>query len=213
VKVKGVTGIAQQNTAPHSNIGILKYVELNSEVTAIDANTFLYCVGLAAIKTSTALMARAMCYRCASLKSVSLLSGISQISQNALRECYSLEGIELPQTVTSIGSYAFYTNATIASIIIPSLVESISDYAFNGCVSLAEVHIQATTPPTLGNSVFTGLPANWLCYVPVGTGETYKAAAGWSAYADHILEEGTRMSASQLRKIQNEIKTEGEEKI
>ena len=44
-----------------------------------------------------------------------------------------------------------------------------------------------TNPPTLGSDV---IPSNVTTItVPVGCGNTYKTAAGWSAYADKIVED------------------------
>ena len=75
---------------------------------------------------------------------------------------------------------------------------------FNGCVRLAEIPCPATTPPTLGTGVFSGLPSDFIIYVPVGYGETYKAASGWSTYADHILEEGQVRNRAMLANFNDE---------
>lgn len=64
-----------------------------------------------------------------------------------------------------------------------------------------EIHCQAQTPPTLGGEVFTAVLGNYIIYVPVGTAETYKAASGWSTYADHILEEGQTPNRMMLAKF------------
>ena len=50
-------------------------------------------------------------------------------------------------------------------------------------------HYQYVWLKNIGTGVFTSLPADWICYVPVGYGDTYKAASGWSTYASHIQEE------------------------
>jgi hypothetical protein len=55
--------------------------------------------------------------------------------------------------------------------------------------------------------VFTGLPSNYIIYVPVGYAETYKSASGWSSYADHILEEGQTPNRMMLAKF-NSAKTD-----
>lgn len=41
-------------------------------------------------------------------------------------------------------------------------------------------------------------------YSPVTTGETYKSAAGWSAYSDHILEEGQTVTRAMQSKFKKE---------
>jgi hypothetical protein len=52
------------------------------------------------------------------------------------------------------------------------------------------------------------LPSNFVIYVPVGYGETYKAAAGWSAYADHILEEGQTVTRAMKAKFEKTVETD-----
>jgi len=54
--------------------------------------------------------------------------------------------------------------------------------AFSNCSGLTGMTINATTPPTLGNSVFAN--TNFPIYVPAGSVEAYKTA--WSEYADRI---------------------------
>ena len=75
------------------------------------------------------------------------------------------------------------------ALTIPSGVTKIEANAFANCNSLTEIHILATTPPTLSSSSITGLPADCKIYVPYGTGDTYKAADYWSARASYIFED------------------------
>jgi hypothetical protein len=95
----------------------------------------------------------------------------------------------------------------IREITIPTNVVSIGNSVFQYCGALAEIHVEATTPPTLGTNVFGGIASNYIIYVPVGYAETYKAASGWSAYADHILEEGQTPNRMMLAKF-NSAKTD-----
>jgi hypothetical protein len=126
-------------------------------------------------------------YACTSLRNISIPL-LSTIPQNCFRRCSNLKNILLPNA-TSYGAYAIYEDINLKEITIASTVTEISDRAITNCNALGVIHIQATTPPTLGTNIFAGLPSNFIIYVPVGYGETYKAAAGWSAYADHIVEE------------------------
>ena len=65
-------------------------------------------------------------------------------------------------------------------------VTSIGSSAFNGCSSLINITMLLTTPPTLGSSA---IPSNVTTItVPVGCGNAYKTAKGWSAYAEKIVE-------------------------
>ena len=85
--------------------------------------------------------------------------------------------ITIPNSVTSIGKSAFSDCSSLISISIPNSVTSIGDYAFSWCESLTSISIEATTPPTLGTSVFyrTNLAA---IYIPDNTLSAYKEAWG-----------------------------------
>ena len=204
VKVKGVTGIAQRlNTFDNTYIDTLKAVELNSEVVSLANSAFqreiglehadiynaLYSMndftysGLRDIKYHTPLSIVAGFYMCFALKEYDC-TGATEIAAGGLQYCMAMNKIILPSTVQSLGNSAL-----------------------GQCVRLTEVHVQATTPPTIGTNVFVNLPSDWICYVPVGYGETYKAASGWSTYADHILEEGQTPNRAMLAKF-NSAKTD-----
>ncbi len=95
----------------------------------------------------------------------------------------------IPSSTTSIYYGAFRGVPSITSVVIPSSVTSFGAYAFYTCSNLAAVHVQATTPPSLGTDAFTGNAGGRTIYVPSASVDTYKAAAGWSAYAGSIVGE------------------------
>ena len=68
----------------------------------------------------------------------------------------------------------------------PDSVTSIGDHAFGGNFRLTNIIMLPTTPPTLGSGAIPSKVRT--ITVPVGCGNTYKTAAGWSAYADKIVE-------------------------
>lgn len=181
VKVKGANTIAEQNVnARGKYFSVLKYVELNSDVSSLSLNAFKNCCGLVEVVMGNS--------------PNSMGSGILQFAANLVR-------IILSTNFTFISNYAFYYNYSLENITIPSLVATIGTSAFQNCLSLTEIHCLPTSPPTLSTSVFSGLPSDFIIYVPVGTAETYKAAAGWSTYADHILEEGQTPNRAMLAKF------------
>lgn len=210
VKVKGVTGIARQyDTNKPEYLEILRYVELNNQVTTLGQNAFYYCLGLIKmVASSVTTVGEGAIYACTLLETIQIPL-ISAIPQNCFRRCSNLKSISLPNAV-SYGSYAVYETIGIKEITIASTVTSIGDRAIANNNALSKIHVQATTPPTLGQYMFQNLPSDYIIYVPAGTGDTYKAASGWSTYADHILEEGQTPNRMMLAKFNSE-NTDNEE--
>jgi len=82
---------------------------------------------------------------------------------------------------------------TIKSAYNQDAATKIENMAFYQCDNLQEIHFENfTNPPTLGTNVFypSSVLDNLIIYVPKGTLATWKAATGWSTYADRIVEEG-----------------------
>ena len=206
VKVKGVTGIdiLYLNTMTDSAyMNILKNIEFNSEITSTVLYSFRRSVGLedVVIGENTNIGSYSFQF-CANLKTINYSEGANTtVGAATFYNCGSLRYISLPSDITEIIQAAFYNCMSLQTITIPALVTNIGNNAFNGCATLTEIHVLPTVPPTLGTNVFGSIANNYVIYVPVGTGETYKAAAGWSAYADHILEEGQSVTRAMQRKF------------
>ena len=132
--------------------------------------------------------------------SVSLPDGLTSIGNAAFAYSVGITSITIPAGVTSIpyrcfdghsltdGSkrYLSYISVVFAE---NSQLTAIGDYAFRCCLGLS-LTLTTTTPPTLGVDVFdecyTSGYTNMTIYVPAESVETYKAADGWSKYADFI---------------------------
>ena len=205
VKCKGVTGIDTQSTDAKGNYyGVLQYIELNNEVVSLASQR--YSCGLRGIKMSNTItsVATSTFQFDTLLNNLTLSNTFTTLPTYMFYYCVSLENITIPRSVTSLGNQAIYALLSLESITIPPLVTSIGNSCLSACSKLKNIHVQATAPPTLGAGVFTGLPSDYVIYVPVGTLSAYQSA--WSAYADHIVEEGGTLTRAQLRAIQNEAK-------
>ena len=94
---------------------------------------------------------------------------------------------EVPETIT----VGFEDEATGKGVItFDGNVTKIGKEAFYNCESLASVYCKATTPPTLGSSVFDYNASDRKIYVPASDDDSiineYKS--GWSEYASSIYE-------------------------
>lgn len=203
VKVKGVTGIGRQHSTPYTDVTVnyntvLKNVELNSEVTTLSANSFWNCVKLEQIVGGniSSLGSGSFSYD-ASMKKINLTGNFTEWTDSCAYN-FCLTEITFPQTVQSIIANSFASCLSLQEITIPASVTSIGNNAFSSSYSLVEIHCLSTTPPTIGTYVFNGLPTDFIIYVPVGYGDTYKSATGWSTYADHIVEEGQTPNRAML---------------
>lgn len=214
VKCKGVTGIGQQLPAPYLDnyIYCLRNVELNSEVTTLQTYAFANIMALDNIVCDTVSIAAGILIY-SSIKSFKCQSISGAVGNQAFNNCLFLREAVI-SGAASLSNSIFSYCRILNELIIPSTITEIGSGAFSYARSLVTIHVQATTPPTLtGAGWFTGTDSSLIIYVPVGYGETYKAAAGWSSYADHIVEEGSQLTRAQLRNIQNEAKknSDGEE--
>lgn len=113
-----------------------------------------------------------------------LPEGVTRIEEDTFRWCNTLTNITLPNSLTSIGSRAFANCTSLSSITIPAGVTDMGGVAFMGCTSLTSIFVLPMTPPD-GDGMFDDTN-NGPIYVPAESVDTYKAAEGWSEYADRI---------------------------
>lgn len=122
--------------------------------------------------------------RCGTLTSATI--DTNSIGSGVFDNCTVLNSINIGSSVTSISSYSFQDCTSLTSITIPSGVTSIGNSAFRYCDRLRSVTVNASTPPTLGSYVFSGVDYYMKIYVPAASVDVYKSASGWSDYADKI---------------------------
>lgn len=115
------------------------------------------------------------------------------LGQYTASNCHSLIHIDIPSGITEIANSAFSYCYSLMSVTIPATVQTIGNAAFRYNYGMGEYHIRATTPPTIGTTVFNNYPSDCVIYVPYSADhsvlEAYRTATNWSTYASLMVEE------------------------
>ena len=186
-------------------------ITFDGDITTIGSDAFAYCDSLTSvtIPDSVTTIGNSAFKDCDSLTSVIIPDSVTTIGERAFYNCKSLTSVTIPDSVTTIGDWVFYsceslTSVTIGdsvttigyeafaactsltSVTIPDSVTTIGYYAFYWCYRLTSVYCKATTPPSMGSSVFSNTNIQAI-YVPTGSVEAYKAKTNWKDYANKIV--------------------------
>ena len=109
-------------------------------------------------------------YRCRTLKSLKLPSGVTRIGSSAFEECYGLTSLTIPSGVTEIGSSAFKWCSGLTSLNLPSGVTKIGSSAFEECSGLTSLTIPSGVT-SIGESAFYGCSGLTSLTIPSGVTE------------------------------------------
>ena len=185
------SSVTSISTNAFYNCYSLSAITIPSLVTSIGSSAFTNCYSLSSITipSSVTSIGNSAFTNCVSLSSVTISSSVTSIGDSAFSGCGNLSSITIPSSVTSIGNSVFNSCYSLSSITIPSSVTSIGNNVFYNCYGVAEYHIQATTPPTLGTSAFTNIVSDCKIYVPSASLSTYQSATNWSTYASYMVGE------------------------
>ena len=122
----------------------------------------------------------------ATVEDNSITYDVISIGSSAFEGCTGLTSVEIPNSVTTIWYYAFQGCTGLTSVTIPGSVTKILNQAFYNCSNLTSITSKATTPPTCGNFVFSGVPKTIPVYVPKESVAAYKAKDGWKDFGENI---------------------------
>ena len=173
--------------APWSSYsGSIKSVNIEDGVTSIGSWAFAQCSALTdvSISESVTTIGGDAFRECSILEEINLPTGLTQLGTGVFLYCDALRRITVPEGVTKIGSDTFEFCPNLSSITFPSGLTEIGPWALKGAYNLASITCKATTPPSLGSEVFSGVNNSIPVYVPASSVEAYKAANGWSAFTN-----------------------------
>lgn len=117
------------------------------------------------------------------------LKGATKISAPLFRYNYNLLSAEIAEGIVSIANEVFYQCLYLKTITLPSSLQQMAYSVFYSCRELTTIKAKSTTPPTIQNNTFQYCNAISKIAVPIGSGDAYKSATNWSAFADIIVEE------------------------
>ena len=173
----------------------LTSVTIGNSVTSINWNAFKHCYGLTAVhyngtigqwcsigfgelglevNSNPLYFAHHLYINNVEVTSVSIPNTVTQIKPYTFYGCSGLTSVTIPNSVNIIGNGAFSGCSGLTSVTIPNSVNFIRDYAFSGCSGLTSMTFLSTTPPQLGNNVFSNnVPSNIPVYIPCGSLANY----------------------------------------
>ena len=142
----------------------LSGITIPNNVTSIGSQAFEQCIGLT---------------------TCSIGNGVTSIGVSSFGGCTGLTTINIPDSVTSLDQSAFHNCTSLTSVTIGSGCTSIGSTCFGSCGNISTFTCKATTPPSLGGTVF-GDTTVGVIYVPAQSVNAYKSANRWSDYSSII---------------------------
>lgn len=180
-----------ESIAPHACEGSLnlEFVKFPSTLVSIGQEAFFDCYKLDNVILPDSLEAihEDAFEGCSSLANLKLGKNITNIAGRSFFDCSSLLSVELPEALETLGDSAFAECSNLETVVLHAAITSIGNNAFLNDGNLNSLTVEATTPPTLGTNALDGTHADLGIFVPAESVDTYKAAAGWSAYASKIF--------------------------
>jgi len=99
----------------------------------------------------------------------------------------ALQSVIIPDSVTEFYNYDVFAECeNLKRVVIGAGMIKLMGWTFSDCSNLEEVYCKAITPPQ-GSSFFSNSGSGYKIYVPRASVDAYKAADGWSDYADSIV--------------------------
>lgn len=170
--------------------GILKEIFIPKYVATIYGSAFENCSGLTKVtfaEDSDLTELKNLVFSKCPFTTINLPNKLTTFGGSCFMTCKQLQEIEFNDDVKTIPQNCCNGCSSLTTVMIGSGVTSIGSQAFRGTSALTNFNIFAETPPTIFSDTFTNTSANLRIRVPNDSVNAYKAANGWSTYADKIF--------------------------
>lgn len=186
-----------------SGCSSLTHIDIPDSVKEFGDWIFTSCSNLQTIKLSNNLTSIPyQCFSgCSSLSSLTIPSSVEEIEYQAFFETTSLNELVLNDGLKVIWK-EILRGSRLKTLVVPETVEKLHYRCFYNAVLLESIYFKSTTPP---EAVFSGpeTDTTWsgfyksgsytatgktTIYVPIGSGDLYRNAAGWNEFANQIVE-------------------------
>ncbi len=166
----------------------MRSVTLPHSVTNIGRNAFLACKGINGVTIPTDVMTMAELFPAtyASVESVVVAAGETDIMDNMFNGCGRLVNFTWAETVTNVGSKAFFGCCSLQSVAIPDSVVQIGSSAFEGCSLVSDLTLSRSLV-SLPNCVFKNCTSLDSFVIPASVSWLGSSFVGNSAKALYFL--------------------------
>ena len=161
---------------------------LSENLTTIDISTFEGCSSLTGTLTIPEKVEtiKGSAFRGTNITGELIIpDNVTSIESYAFGGCNITGTLTIPNSITSISRNCF-ENTSITELVLHDGITDIGIAAFQNCSSLSKVTSFATTAPTLGTNVFTGISADATLYYP-SAGEQSYTDKGWMQYFSNSI--------------------------
>ena len=112
-------------------------------------------------------------YGCYTLRAISMVNTITQVSTSSFQNCMSLVYLTLPINSTSIGTNCFYGCSTLKSVSFCHNLETLGEASFQNCYSLKNLTLPNGADYLVRSSTFANNYSLTVIHFPSTTGNIY----------------------------------------
>lgn len=162
----------------------IKYVSL-SGVKYIGEYVFAHCLSLEEVELGNGLklLGRGTFSGCNNLKKVNLGEALQEVGDYAFHGCSKIESLVFPEDMEYLDSYVFVDCINLSDVKFGSKLKMIGTACFENSRTLANIYLDALTPPQCGYDAFRNVDKNYCkLNVPQEAVDLYKSAYGWSDF-------------------------------